>query len=279
MIDFSEVQISVQRALAEDIFPKDVSAALLPDGLTVRANILAREPLLIAGQPWVEAVCRAVDPSIVTHWFFQEGAWVDSPQVIGYLQGKAKSVLTAERTALNFLQTLSGTASKTYHYVQKLQGLKTKVLDTRKTLPGLRYAQKYAVTCAGGMNHRMGLYDAYLIKENHIRSLGSLTQAVLCAKRESQGLMIEVEVENLQQLEEALSAGPHRILLDNFDLLTLKAAVALREGYEIELEASGGISLDTIRSVAETGVDYISVGDLTKSVTAIDLSLLVEECQ
>ena len=223
------------------------------------------------------ATLNAVDPTLQYTWHVQDGDWLSSPQGLCTLEGAARTLLTAERTALNFLQVLSGTATLTRTYVQAIAGTSAQLLDTRKTLPGLRNAQKYAVRCGGGHNHRMGLYDAYLIKENHIRACRSLTQAIINAKAQQDGLLIEVEVETLAQCQEALNAEPHRILLDNFSLEHLTAAVKMNTARRCTLEASGGITLQNIKAVAETGVDYISVGDLTKSVRAIDLSLLVED--
>jgi nicotinate-nucleotide pyrophosphorylase (carboxylating) len=267
----------VQRALTEDVGTGDVSAALLPAGTKVTAMIVSREPMVVAGIPWVEAVFEAVDASVDLQWDVKDGQVLNQPQRLCTLIGEARSILTAERTALNFLQTLSGTATKTRHYVAALTQTNTQLLDTRKTLPGLRYAQKHAVLCGGGKNHRFGLFDAYLIKENHIRALGSVTRAVEFAQSKQDNLLIEVEVENLQQLAEALLVKPHRILLDNFSIAMLSAAVEMNQPHVCDLEASGGITLENIALVAQTGVDYISIGALTKSVESIDLSLLVEE--
>jgi nicotinate-nucleotide pyrophosphorylase (carboxylating) len=234
--------------------------------------------MLLCGIPWVDAVFNEVDPWISIHWHFKEGEWINTPNVLCHIEGSAKSILTAERTALNFLQTLSATATQTFEYVKVLENTKTRLLDTRKTLPGLRMAQKYAVHTAGGVNHRMGLYDAYLIKENHIKASGSISKAIELAKQAGNGLFIEVEVENREQLEEAFQAKPHRILLDNFSIQGLKEAVALKAKLKgCELEASGGITLKNIASIAETGVDYVSIGAITKSIQAIDLSLLIRE--
>jgi len=267
----------VHRALQEDIGPGDVTAALLPAHLLVDAIILSREPMFIAGIPWVDAVFHEVDASVRIEWLVQEGSWIDAPETLCHIHGSARSILTGERTALNFLQTLSGTATQTYHYVSQISSYPTRLLDTRKTLPGLRLAQKYAVSCAGGQNHRMGLYDAFLIKENHITACGSITKAVDMAKRNGKGLFVEVEVETLIELEEALACYPDRILLDNFTLPMLKEAVRMNQPRRSWLEASGGVAIDTIASMAATGVDYISVGALTKSVQSIDLSLLLED--
>lgn len=266
----------VQQALAEDIGSGDVSAALLPEGLTVKAEIISREPMVVAGIPWVNAAFEQVDPSIQVTWQVQDADYCSIPRVLCTLSGKVRSILTAERTALNFLQTLSGTATETRLYVEQLKGTKTQLLDTRKTLPGLRFAQKYAVKCGGGLNHRVGLYDAYLIKENHLQALGSIEAAVNAARAKQDGLFIEIEVETLEQFQEALKAKPNRILLDNFSREQLTEAVNLNPLKTCSLEASGGITLANIRSIAETGVDFISVGGLTKSVRAIDLSLLVK---
>jgi nicotinate-nucleotide pyrophosphorylase (carboxylating) len=275
-MDSKQIAQDIQRAFTEDLGTGDVSAALLPEELGIKAIIISREPMVVAGIPWVEAAFKMLDPNISLHWLVEDAQVLDQPQTLCMLRGNARSILSAERTALNFLQTLSGTASKVRRYVDEISHTSTKLLDTRKTLPGLRAAQKYAVRCGGGMNHRFGLYDAYLIKENHIRALGSLRQAVDYAKSQQDGLMIEVEVEDLIQLKEAFQAKPNRILLDNFSLTMLEAAVRMNQPRICELEASGGVGLDNIAQVANTGVDWISVGDLTKSVQSIDLSLLVE---
>lgn len=267
-ISFSDVQ----RALAEDVGQGDVSAALLPPDLKVEAQIISRESLLFCGEPWVNAVFNQINPDIKIEWQVKEGEWLEGASLLCRITGRAAEILTAERTALNFLQVLSGTATQTYHYVKQLEGTGTRLLDTRKTIPGLRFAQKYAVACAGGINHRMGLYDAFLIKENHIKSYGSITKVVEKIKGMNQGLFIEVEVETLSELKEAIEAKPDRILLDNFTLDMLSEAVMINQGH-CELEASGGIELSNIAAVAKTGVDYISVGAITKSIKAIDLSL------
>lgn len=273
----SDILADVKRALAEDIGSGDVSATLLPASLNAQAEIISREPMLLCGQPWVEAVFAALNPEIELQWFFHEGDWLTQPATLCRINGSARAILTAERTALNFLQTLSGTATKTYHYLAALKGSKTRLLDTRKTLPGLRLAQKYAVACAGGVNHRLGLYDAYLIKENHIKSCGSIEKAIERARALRSELFVEIEVETLDELQQALKARPDRILLDNFSQEMLKKAVTLNQAYRCELEASGGVDLATISAIAETGVDYISVGAITKSLEAIDLSLLIRE--
>lgn len=277
-INSFDLKSAVITALQEDIGKEDVTAQLLDAELMVDAEIINREAMLLCGIPWVDAVFNEVDPWIAIHWHFKEGEWVDRPSVLCHIEGSAKSILTAERTALNFLQTLSATATQTHEYVKRLKNTKTRLLDTRKTIPGLRMAQKYAVHTAGGVNHRMGLYDAYLIKENHIKACGSISKAIDLAKQSGNGLFIEVEVETLEQLEEAFKANPHRILLDNFTLQGLKEAVAMKSKLNgCKLEASGNITLKTIASIAETGVDYVSIGAITKSIQAIDLSLLIRE--
>ncbi|WP_019216479.1 carboxylating nicotinate-nucleotide diphosphorylase [Legionella tunisiensis] len=273
----TDILADVKKALEEDVGDGDVSAALLPAELFAEAEIISREPMLVCGRPWVDAVFAAVDPAIKLYWLVEEGQWLAKPMTLCQMTGPVASILIAERSALNFLQTLSATATKTYEYRLKLQGSKTRLLDTRKTLPGLRHAQKYAVACAGGVNHRMGLYDAFLIKENHIKACGSITQAINQARKMRNDLLVEVEVETLAELHEALLARPDRILLDNFSNAMLMEAVAIAKPYDCELEASGGIDLNTIATVAQTGVDYISIGAITKSIQAIDLSLLIRE--
>ncbi len=272
-----DVISDVQRAIHEDVGSGDVTAALLPHDLMVKAMIISREPMLVCGQPWVDAVFKAIDPSVKVSWCVDEGTWLEEAATLCHIHGLARSILTAERAALNFLQTLSATATNTYHYLKALEGYKTQLLDTRKTLPGLRLAQKYAVACAGGVNHRLGLYDAFLIKENHIKACGSITKAIQKAREMSSSLWVEVEVETLDELREALAASPDRILLDNFSINMLVDAVNLSQSSCCELEASGGIDLSTVKAVAETGVDFISVGAITKSIKAIDLSLLIKD--
>ncbi|PJD93312.1 MAG: nicotinate-nucleotide diphosphorylase (carboxylating) [Legionella sp.] len=269
------IQEDVKRALAEDLGTGDVSAALLPEDKKIDAVIVSREAMLVCGQAWVNAVFAALDDTIECEWLVEEGAWLSAPTTLCRIQGFARPLLTGERSALNFLQTLSGTATQTYHYVQALAGCHTQLLDTRKTLPGLRQAQKYAVKCAGGTNHRMGLYDAFLIKENHIAACGSIQAAIDAARCFDQHLLLEIEVQTLDELRQALSCKPDRILLDNFNISMIQQAVAMNEPKICDLEVSGGVQLETISEIAQTGVDYISVGALTKSVDAIDLSLLV----
>ncbi|WP_298625037.1 carboxylating nicotinate-nucleotide diphosphorylase [uncultured Legionella sp.] len=276
-IDMMQVTSDVKNALLEDVGTGDVTASLLPPQLIVEAEIISREAMLVCGQPWVNEVFHQIDDKIEIEWLVSEGDWLSSKASLCVLHGTASSLLTAERTALNFLQTLSATATQTYSYVQKLQGTQTRLLDTRKTIPGLRFAQKYAVRCGGGVNHRMGLYDAFLIKENHIKACGSVAKAINLARSTNKHLLVEIEVETLDELREAFEAHPDRILLDNFSLDMLAQAVKMNHPKYCELEASGGISIENIAEIAHCGVDFISVGAITKSVKAIDLSLLVRE--
>jgi len=274
-----DIKETVRRALAEDIGHGDVTVALIPEIAHGVAEIVARESLCLCGVAWVNAVFLEMDPDCTLQWFFKDSDWVEGPAVLCRITGRFRGMLTAERTALNLLQTLSGTATATYHYQQRLRAFpKVTLLDTRKTIPGLRMAQKYAVVCGGGQNHRMGLYDAYLIKENHIKACGSISAAIQTARQLHPELWIEVEVETLEELREALLVKPNRILLDNFTLDLMMQAVNIRDEYgTVLLEVSGGVTLATIEAIAKTGVDCISVGDLTKSLKAIDLSLLIRE--
>lgn len=267
----------VSHALREDIASGDVTANLLSNSLQVNARVISRVPMLLCGRPWFDETMHQVDSSIKVTWLHEEGSWLPAACQLCHITGPARAILTAERTALNFLQTLSGTASTTYHYLQQLKGYKTQLLDTRKTIPGLRLAQKYAVRCAGGVNHRMGLYDAFLIKENHINACGSITAAVNLARQTSAKLPIIVEVETIEQLQEAFLLKPDRILLDNFTHDMIRHAVALSQVHAVSLEVSGGIDHLTLAAIAATGVDFISVGALTKSVSAIDLSLRITD--
>ncbi len=267
----------VAAALAEDVGAGDLTASLVDEDAVVGAQIIARQPLVLCGEAWVDEVFRQVDSGIVIDWYIGDGRRADTGDVICKLVGPARALLTGERTALNFLQTLSATATTTAAYVAAVAGTDARVLDTRKTIPGLRLAQKYAVGCGGGNNHRVGLFDAILIKENHIKSAGSITSALQRAAERHPDVMIEVEVEDHDELLEALDAGAQRVLLDNFSLDELRRAVETNRGYgyvAAELEASGNVTLDTIREIAETGVDYISTGALTKNVEAVDLSML-----
>lgn len=281
MIDTSEffappplqnISENISRALREDIGGGDLTAGLIPAEARAHARVISREAAVICGTAWFDEVFRQVEPRITIIWQVRDGTTVEPAQTLCELDGPARGLLTGERTALNFLQTLSGTASRARRYVEAVAGTGARVLDTRKTLPGLRAAQKYAVRCGGGHNHRMGLYDALLIKENHIAAAGSIAAAVAGARRLTPTAPLEVEVENLAELQQALAAGVGRILLDNFSLDQLRDAVRLTGG-RAALEASGGIRLDNIRAVAETGVDFISVGDITKDVEAVDLSM------
>jgi nicotinate-nucleotide pyrophosphorylase (carboxylating) len=268
---------TVATALAEDVGDGDLTALLIDADAIVGATIIARESLLLAGQPWVDEVFAQLDKKVVVDWYIGDGQTAEAGDVICKLVGPARALLTGERTALNFLQTLSSTATITARYVEAVEGTGVQILDTRKTLPGLRLAQKYAVACGGGTNHRIGLFDAMLIKENHIKSVGSITAALQRAKEIDATVPVEVEVENHDELLEALDAGATRILLDNFALQELEQAVETNRTYgyaAAQLEASGNITLESVRSIAETGVDYISTGALTKNVDAIDLSML-----
>jgi nicotinate-nucleotide pyrophosphorylase (carboxylating) len=262
----------VSRALQEDIGSGDCTAALIPADTLLDTRVLCRESAVLSGGPWFEETFRQVDPAVRVEWLVRDGEGIHESREVCRLRGPARAILSGERTALNFLQTLSGTATRARQYVDAVAGTGAVILDTRKTLPGLRLAQKYAVRCGGASNHRIGLFDAILVKENHIAAAGSITAAVQQGLQQFPGLLLEVEVENLEQLEEAVRAGAQRALLDNFDLADLVKAVSSYKG-RIELEASGGISLQTVRAVAETGVDFISTGDITKSVHATDFSM------
>ena len=270
------IQKNVADALAEDVGSGDLTASLVPETSNASASIFARENAVMAGRPWVDEVYAQLDPDIRIEWQQDDGDRIDENTVLCEIEGPARAVLTGERTALNFLQTLSATATVTACYVAALKGTDTRVLDTRKTVPGLRLAQKYAVRCGGGVNHRIGLFDAILIKENHILSAGSISNAISAAFESAADVMIEIEVESLDELREALEAGAKRLLLDNFSIDDLRAAVDINRetGAPLaELEASGGLTLDQLRQVAETGVDYISVGAISKNIRAIDLSM------
>ena len=267
----------VAAALAEDVGAGDLTASLVDADAVVGAQIIARESVVLCGEDWVNEVFRQLDDGVIIDWYVGDGGRAEADDIICKLVGPARTLLTGERTALNFLQTLSSTATTTAAYVAAIEGTKARVLDTRKTIPGLRLAQKYAVTCGGGSNHRTGLFDAILIKENHLKSAGGITAALRAAGDLGADVLIEVEVENHEELLEALDAGAQRILLDNFSIDDLQKAVATNRdhGYvAAELEASGNVTLATIREIAETGVDYISTGALTKNVAAADLSML-----
>lgn len=264
----------IARFLAEDVGEGDLTAALIPESLPARAEVATREDMVLCGQSWFDAVFRRLDPAVSIEWRARDGESLSAGTVLCILFGSARALLTGERTALNLLQTLSATASMARRYADAVRGTRATVLDTRKTLPGLRLAQKYAVRCGGCANHRMGLYDGILIKENHILAAGSLTAAVRAARARHPSLPVEVEVENLPELAEALAAGAERILLDNFTLEAMRRAVEFTGG-RARLEVSGNVTLESIRTIAETGVDFISVGGLTKHLHAIDLSLRV----
>ncbi|MGB0712513.1 MAG: carboxylating nicotinate-nucleotide diphosphorylase [Gammaproteobacteria bacterium] len=269
----AHIDREVSVALAEDIGQGDLTAALIPEGQSAEARIISRAPGVLAGTPWVDAVFQRLCGGVSLTWHARDGDPVGPDQLLCELRGPARCLLSGERCALNFLQTLSGTASATRRFTEAVAGQPVRILDTRKTLPGLRLAQKYAVRQGGGANHRIGLYDAVLIKENHIAAAGSIPAAINQARAHGAGQWVEVEVENLAQLHEALDAGADRVMLDNFDLATLREAVAVNAG-RARLEASGGITLETVRDVAATGVNDISVGSLTKDVQSLDLSML-----
>ncbi|MEM8593422.1 MAG: carboxylating nicotinate-nucleotide diphosphorylase [Pseudomonadota bacterium] len=268
----SDIIDSVRSALAEDIKDGDITAELIPETETMRAKVITREDAILCGQAWVIETFKQVDPSVQIEWFAHDGDAVKSDQTLYTLSGNARSLLTGERTALNFLQLLSGTATISKQYADAIAHTNTKVLDTRKTIPGLRTAQKYAVLCGACNNHRIGLYDAFLIKENHISACGSIANAVATANKNHPGKPVEVETENLGEVQQALDAGADRIMLDDFSLEDMCTAVELC-GERCDLEASGNVTLDTIATIAETGVDYISSGSLTKHCRAIDLSM------
>ena len=274
--DPAYVSASVAAALAEDVGTGDLTAQLIPADRVARASVITREDAVLCGSAWFDEVFRQVDSRVRVAWAAREGERVRADQQLCTLDGPARSLLTGERTALNFLQALSATATVTRRHVDAVAGTRCRILDTRKTIPGLRVAQKYAVRCGGGTNHRIGLFDAILVKENHIAAAGSIAGAVSAARRLDAKVLLEVEVENLTQLREALDARVDRILLDNFSHDLMREAVTITRAHpnsSTELEASGNMSLETLRAVAETGVDYISVGGLTKHVRAIDLSM------
>ncbi len=271
MLD-AAIMANARAALAEDIGSGDITAGLIPADAVARARVITREPMVLAGSPWADAVFSLIDARIRPQWMLQEGARAEPNTTLLVLEGPARSLLTAERSALNFLQLLSGTATLVARLAHLLDGTGTRLLDTRKTLPGLRLAQKYAVEIGGGQNHRLGLFDAFLIKENHIMAAGGIPAAVARARQIAPGKAVEVEVETLEELDQALAAGADIVMLDDFALDALHQAV-LRTRGRAKLEASGGIHAGNLRLVAETGVDFISMGALTKDVRAIDLSM------
>lgn len=267
-----EIEQNVRAALREDLGSGDITAQLIAVNRLAHASVITREDATIAGTAWVDSVFRQIDPSVVIRWHVSDSQRVTADSTLFEVEGTARSLLSGERSALNFLQLLSGVATKCRRYADKVKGTQVKLLDTRKTLPGLRLAQKYAVTCGDCHNHRIGLYDAFLIKENHIAACGGIREAVEAAHRIAPGKPVEVEVEDLDELDQALSAGADIIMLDELSLDDMRTAVRITNG-RARLEASGGINDETLRPIAETGVDYISIGALTKDVKAIDLSM------
>ncbi|WP_420600326.1 carboxylating nicotinate-nucleotide diphosphorylase [Neptuniibacter sp.] len=267
---------AVKQALQEDVGSGDITAQLIPESQQATARVISRQAAVICGVDWVNEVFKQVDPTLSLDWQVDDGDQVKEDQVLFWAKGSARSLLTAERAALNFLQTLSATATVSKEYADKVVGTSVKLLDTRKTLPGLRFAQKYAVTCGGCYNHRIGLFDAFLIKENHIMACGGITEAVETARNNEPGKPVEVEVESLEELNLALNAGADIIMLDNFSLEDMRKSVEITDG-KAKLEASGGITDATLRPIAETGVDYISIGALTKHCQAVDLSMRLTE--
>ena len=272
MLTQTDINPIVKLALDEDIGSGDITAALVPSRDTAHASVITREAGVLCGTQFVDAVFYAVDPGVSVEWKKTDGDRLAPNDVLFTLAGNARSILTGERAALNFLQMLSGTASYSASLVSIVEGTKAKLLDTRKTIPGFRNAQKYAVTCGGCFNHRIGLFDAFLVKENHIAACGGIRQAIEQARQSAPGKPIEIDVENLQELEQALTAKADRVMLDNFTLDDMRRAVAMKQG-EAELEASGNVTEATLRGIAETGVDFISIGALTKVVMPLDLSL------
>lgn len=280
MIDAAVIQADVARALAEDVGSGDLTADLLPAEGQGKASVIVREAAVLCGQAWFDEVYRQVDPRVRVEWLAADGDAVEAGQTLCRLQGPVRALFTGERSALNFLQTLSGTATSARRFARLVEGTRARILDTRKTLPGLRLAQKYAVRCGGASNHRHGLYDAFLIKENHIAAAGGISEAVRRAAAQRAGLLIEVEVESLEELQEALSTPADRIMLDDFELEAMQRAVELRDAHAAsvggepkQLEASGNVDEATLRAIAETGVDFISIGAITKHLRAIDYSM------
>lgn len=272
MILAPEIERNVTAALAEDVASGDLTAQLTPDVPNARAHVVCREDAVLCGTAWFAACVHRLDPAAQLHWLVRDGERVAAGARVCDITASSRAILTAERSALNFLQLLSAVATSTRRYVDCVAGTRAAILDTRKTLPGLRVAQKYAVTAGGGRNHRMGLWDAILIKENHIAAAGGIVPALAAARQDKRATWVQIEVETLAQLREAVSAGATMVLLDNMSLHDMRAAVTWTAG-RAELEASGGITLDNVRAIAETGVDRISIGALTKDIAAIDLSL------
>ncbi len=270
--DAATVRENVRAALAEDLGDGDITAALIDADTRAQAQVITREDGVLCGRPWVDAVFHQLDPSIVVEWQRTDGDAIEAGTVLFRVSGPARALLSGERTALNFLQLLSGTASRCQHYADTVSDTHARLLDTRKTIPGLRVAQKYAVRCGGCLNHRLGLFDAFLIKENHIAACGGVQAAISAARAHAPGKPVEIEVENMAELEQALAAGADRVMLDNFSLDALAEAVSLTAG-RAELEASGNVTEATLRPIADTGVDFISIGALTKDCKALDLSM------
>ena len=268
----AEIDANVRRALLEDVGTGDITAQLIPAERLAKATVISRDAAVIAGTAWVDAVFRQLDPRVAVHWQVVDGDRVQPNQALFRLEGPARSLLTGERSALNFLQLLSGVATRARHYADMVADTQVKLLDTRKTLPGLRMAQKYAVTCGGCHNHRIGLFDAFLIKENHIAACGGIAEAITAAHKIAPGKPVEIEVESLDELKQALDGGADIVMLDELSLEDMREAVRLTAG-RAKLEASGGVTDATLRTIAETGVDYISIGTLTKDVKAVDLSM------
>lgn len=266
----------VTYALEEDIGDGDITAMLIPENKLIMAEVISREPAVLCGKDWFNLCFEKLNPQIELRWQKNDGDEIQANEVICDISGPAREILSAERSALNFLQTLSATATSTRQYVNAIAGTSCRILDTRKTIPGFRLAQKYAVYCGGGSNHRLGLYDMVLIKENHIIAAGSIKAAVDEAKKQAPGFDVEVEVESLQELQQALACSIQRVLLDNMSIAMLREAVQINKG-KVELEASGNVDLDSVRSIAETGVNYISIGAITKHIKAIDFSMRFNE--
>jgi nicotinate-nucleotide pyrophosphorylase (carboxylating) len=273
-----DIEAQVAAALREDVGAGDVTAKLVPEQQRARARLITREDAVLCGRPWATETFRQLDSAVALDWKAADGDALKAGDVIFEASGPARAILTGERTAINFLQMLSGTATEARRYADAIAGTRCSILDTRKTIPGLRLAQKYAVLCGGARNHRIGLYDMILIKENHIATAGSVSAAIAAARASGAGVKIEIEVENLAEFDAALAAGPDIVMLDEFTLADMRTAVARNRACArpVEIEASGGVSLQTVRATAETGVDFISVGAITKNVRAIDLSLRVE---
>ena len=272
--DTETVRRNVADALREDLGPGDINAELIAPSTRAVARIVTRDPGVLCGQPWVTEACRQVDPSVELRWNSSDGQQLAAGDLLAEVEGPARSLLSVERTAINFLQLLSGTATRTRAFVDAVAATRAVILDTRKTLPGLRVAQKYAVRVGGAKNHRMGLFDAFLLKENHIAAAASIAEAVAAARRHHPDKLLQVEVESVAQLKESIDAAVDRVLLDNFDIARLREAVAVANG-RVGLEASGGITMATVAEIAQTGVDYISVGELTKDVRPLDLSMRI----